>query len=296
MRRRAGTRTLDIEPVPDTAAAQRFVDTLDPTPLTVASLVPGGYEAYARILHPAWRVRHTARGLQRSPVRWSEVATIRGTVEHRLMQWPGVWGMPRFGPEAIHLLAEAGLAPIEAPDDGRLPAIAARRLRAVLGTHARPTAKCRFAVWTGWGREYKAGVPENTGRIHTGAGEWDLFRAPLKRLGFGFLKSPAGLHFPAGIVWPPDRSWFMATDAEVESTYVGGPEKLIMRLLEDRHLEAWEAYPQDGCWDDPVNPIEFALNHRFGVICEHEAEPEPLRARITGALSRLAGRWRATPR
>ena len=66
MRQRAGAGTLDIEPVPNTAAAQRFVDTLDPTPLTVASLVPDGYDAYARILHPFWRVRHTARGLKRS--------------------------------------------------------------------------------------------------------------------------------------------------------------------------------------------------------------------------------------
>ena len=88
MRRRAGSGTLGIEAVVDTAAVQRFVDTLDPTPLTVASLVLGGYEAYARGLDPAWRVRHTGKGLKRSPVRWSEVAAMRGTVEHRLMgQW-----------------------------------------------------------------------------------------------------------------------------------------------------------------------------------------------------------------
>ncbi len=84
----------------------------------------------------------------------------------------------------------------------------------------------------------------------------------------------------------------MATDAEVDSTYVGGAEKLVVRLLEHRHLEAREAYPEDGYWDDPVNPIEFALSHRFGVICEHEAEPKSLRERMAGILGRLAGRWR----
>ena len=292
MSRRAGSATPGIEAMSDTAAAQRFVDTLDPIPLKVASLVPDGYEAFARILHPAWRVRDTGKGLKRSPVRWGEVAAIRGTVEHRLMQWPGVWDMPRFGLETIDLLAEAGLAPIEAPDHGRLPTVAARRLREVLAKHVRPTAKCRFAVWTGWGRQYKAGVPGNTGRIRTGAGDWDVFLAPLKRLGFGFLDAPAGLHFPAGMVWPPDRGWFVATDAGVDSTYVGGSQTLIGRLLEHRHLEAWEAYPEDAYWDDPVNSVEFTLNHRFGVICEHEAEPESFREKMAGILARLLGRLR----
>ena len=142
MKRRAGFGTLGIEAVVDTASAQRFVDTLNPTPLTVCSLVPGGYEAFARVLHPAWRVRHTAKGLNRSPVRWSEVAAIRGTVEHRLMQWPGVWALPAFDGSAVDACVDAGLAPIACPDEGRLPQEVASPLHNLLARDTHRPGDC----------------------------------------------------------------------------------------------------------------------------------------------------------
>jgi hypothetical protein len=43
---------------------------------TVGSIVPAGFEAYARVFHPAWRVDGTGR----KRVRWSGVAAARGRV------------------------------------------------------------------------------------------------------------------------------------------------------------------------------------------------------------------------
>lgn len=54
---------------------------------TVAGQVPMGYEAYARIFHPAY----DAAG---SPVRWAEVAEVFGTTAHREMQWHAILGLP----------------------------------------------------------------------------------------------------------------------------------------------------------------------------------------------------------
>ncbi len=110
-----------IRAVTDAEPAQWLVDALEPSFTTVGGLVPGHYEAYARILHPAWRVSRGGEGTVRSPVRWSEVASTRGTKAHRLMQWPGVWGLPAFDDSAIDACVDAGLAPIAGPDEGRLP-------------------------------------------------------------------------------------------------------------------------------------------------------------------------------
>ena len=106
----------DISAVEDTSEAQWLVAGLDPSWKTVGGLVPGGFEAYARILHPAWRVRREGDRLVRSPVRWAEVATLRGTVAHRLMQWPQVWALPLFDDAAIAACADAGLRRDAPPD------------------------------------------------------------------------------------------------------------------------------------------------------------------------------------
>ena len=106
-----------IDAVEDTSEAQWLVDELDPTLETVGVLVPRGFEACARILHPAWRVRREGGRLVRSPVRWSEVAELRGTTAHRLLQWPQVWALPQFDDSAIECCVDAGLAPIAGPQD-----------------------------------------------------------------------------------------------------------------------------------------------------------------------------------
>ena len=72
-------RMPNIGAVKDTSEAQWLVEGLDRTLETVGSLVPRGFEAYARILHPAWRVPREGGRLVRSPVRWSEVGELRGT-------------------------------------------------------------------------------------------------------------------------------------------------------------------------------------------------------------------------
>jgi hypothetical protein len=67
----------------------------------VTCQVPRGYEAYARIFHPAsdsdW-----------SPVRWAEVADALGTTAHREMQWHALLGFS--GPKEQHYVANIKVA------------------------------------------------------------------------------------------------------------------------------------------------------------------------------------------
>ena len=128
-------RMPNIGAVKDTSEAQWLVEGLDRTLETVGSLVPRGFEAYARILHPAWRVPREGGRLVRSPVRWSEVGELRGTTAHRLMQWPQVWALPLFDDSAIEYRVEAGLAPIAGPDESRLPRQLARPIQEALSAH-----------------------------------------------------------------------------------------------------------------------------------------------------------------
>jgi hypothetical protein len=38
--------------------------------------------------------------------------------------------------------------------------------------------------------------------------------------------------------WPDDRAWFVATEIDFDSTFVGGDDGLIAALVTDRTLEA----------------------------------------------------------
>ena len=40
--------------------------------------------------------------------------------------------------------------------------------------------------------------------------------------------------------WPDDRSWFVHTEIDASSTYVGGSEALVSRLVDEQILESFE--------------------------------------------------------
>ena len=56
------------------------------------AIIPAGFEAYARVFHPAY-------DLDGSPVAWSEVAAAHGRVMHRQAQWEAIIGPPALQPE-----------------------------------------------------------------------------------------------------------------------------------------------------------------------------------------------------
>ena len=60
----------------------------------------------------------------------------------------------------------------------------------------------------------------------------------------------AGLTFGDGpsFWWPADRAWFVSTDIDISSTYVGGSAELAERLLADELLEVFPAE-----LDDPID-------------------------------------------
>lgn len=106
------------------------------------AVVPSGFEAYARVFHPARRVEDGGQ----VAVTWREVAAANGRAAHRAMQWPGIVGAWRL----VHGDCQPGLWDSE-PEEGSLPVAIAVDLAAVLAAYTSTPGRCWFAVWEGFG-------------------------------------------------------------------------------------------------------------------------------------------------
>ncbi len=113
--------------------------------LAVGALVPEGFEAYARILHPA--TSETERGFE--SVRWSVIASWTGRTVHPLMQFHRIADLPAF---PGHRAPKWGFVPSE----GEMPSAEGERLVAVLRAHTATPDRCYLGLWEGYGTTYLA--------------------------------------------------------------------------------------------------------------------------------------------
>ena len=226
---------------PDAAPAAWVVDGLRGFGESVLSLVPEGFDAYARIFHPA------GNGDPEAPVRWRDIAQANGRTAHRMMQWPSITGSYRF----YQGDGQPGLWERE-PDGGTLPEALAPVLTSVLARHTATQGRCWFAVWEGWGA------------LEPGARDAPVFEIPHRRLFLltgpitavrRSLETPPWWQSPT-LWWPDDRAWCVETEVDFMSTYVGGTRSCIAALTGHPGLEAAEVQPADGVsWPgDEVNP------------------------------------------
>lgn len=190
--------------------------------LAVGCLVPQGFEAYARLLHPAHR--KTEHGWE--SVRWSEVASWTGSTAHPLMQFSRIAKLSRSQYPAWGTL----------PSQGSLPAAECERLVAILRAFTPTPDRCYFGVWEGFG------VPElqafaNRPRLTLPHRGYLLFPGPIdavSSLSFGpFQQAPS-------LWWPEDRAWCVAAEIDLTETYLAGSEACIKRVVADPDLEAFQ--------------------------------------------------------
>ena len=196
---------------------------------TVRSMVPSGFQAYARILHPAY-----LNGDEEQPVRWSTVASWTGRTVHPLMQFQRVAGLPE-GPNVNEPDPPWG----SHPTVGSIPEAECRTLVATLRGFTTTPDICCFCLWEGWGnidtRLYKAGS-----RVRAPHRDHLLFRGPIDAILAFFAGWPgrnAWSNSP-NIWWPADRAWCVATDIDLCYTYVGGSLECIEAILNHPNLEA----------------------------------------------------------
>jgi hypothetical protein len=251
--------------VTDVSPADWVVARVGPFGSGVGALVPHGFEAYARVLHPAWKAGDR-------PVAWAEVAAWSGRVIHPRVQFEAL-ATPAAG---------AGITARpwqSAPAPGTLPPESLSALCDILATRTRTPDRCWFCVWDGYSR------PPGPDAVVTATGPGgvaDEPRAPrfppppfppgltsvpevlLPERPYLLLEGPVtaagelgmtGYDQSPSLFWPDDHGWLVATDVDLDSTYLGGSAALVRDVLADARLEAVPASVSDPVWaaSDDIN-------------------------------------------
>ena len=217
-----------------------------PADQLVTSIVPSGFEAYARILHP---VLDPLGGEQ--VVRWADASAWSGIVLHPLVQWYEIV-LPRVAPTTDSSSNGQGLR------EGSL-ALADGELLEDLSAFTPRSLACVFGVWLGYGG----------GTVHAPAGvsiedvpvcrrpgapilvlpyrEYELNEGPLA-MATSFFSHDGHRYQSPNLWWPSDCWWCVASEIDLPWTYVGGPRPLVESLLADTRLEDLRAAPDDPFW------------------------------------------------
>jgi hypothetical protein len=218
----------------------------DPTGVRLHSFAPDGFNAYARIFHPARASDPSGE------IRWGALGAARGVPLTPDVSFSEVSGLD---PGDLHELDEL------APRDGELPRATCEVLARVLRPHTQTPTPCWFCLWEGngafWSRAHtptyadEASGPDldrywadagaqdallgSTPKVEAAHRSYLLFRGRLDAA-CGF--EPAGWHVAPNLWWPDDRSWLVATEVDGYSTYVGASGPAIDDVLASSALEA----------------------------------------------------------
>ncbi len=195
----------------------------------VGSVVPTGFPRVARVLHPANDGRSS----------WTDVAAASGRTVHPLVQWGSI----------AQDFDGNGRTEYD-PSEGSIPEAT---LAAIL-RHCRTDGEVIHAVWIGWGY-WNERPDESTLMPGWGGRDYVLFSASKEP----HMTWPGMDPFwrqSASLIWPPDRSWCVATEIDWDSTLVAGSDLLIDAVLTEPDLEALEVDYHDDLSQagDVVNP------------------------------------------
>ena len=204
-----------MELAEDSRAAEWLTTGLRGFAESVCSLVPCGFPAYVRVFHPAERRIDAATPI---PVRWREIASATGTRAHPAMQLPVMTGVTQFDD-----LPGVYDYP---PEVGSLPPELAGPLAATLAEHTNTPDRCWFAVWSGhgWLPEWMRQAPI----FQLPHREYYLLTGPIDCAADGDLGS--GME-SANLWWPEDQAWCVATEIDLNTTYVGCDEACRDEIL-----------------------------------------------------------------
>ena len=226
----------------------------------VCSIVPTDYRRYLRVFHHA--EEQVGDGWKRC--RWDEVANRTGHVMHPTAQfsrfrWP------------------------HSPPERQLDRIEASCLIDVLRGQTTTHADCWFAIWHGYGelsgavgflhlrrrglRGWLARRKQQRQRLEAPPGLADAPTVTLPSREYylygGGIDTVPHFEFMTGSVqtpnmwWPQDRSWFVGTEVDFDSTLVACGDPCAESLLAS-DLEVLEVAPEDriDIAGDRINPAD----------------------------------------
>lgn len=231
----------------------------------VHSLVPDVFESYARIFHPAMReatdrdlpcrapgesrtgvpVHPRMNGVPWREVSWREVAEANGKVAHPAMEWTAITGSYEF--------SWSGMQPglwAQSPAHDSLPLRLTRVMCEMLTSFTSTPGQCWAAVWEGYADLGGLRFDERLPRLAMRNRPMILASGPLSAVpekSFTDLSANAShdredwraveCYRSPSLWWPADRAWCVATDVDMQTTYLGGSTECIDSLIRDGRLE-----------------------------------------------------------
>ena len=192
----------------------------------VGCVIPEGFEAYARIFHPAEQYNASERSW--SKVRWATVASWNGKVVHSQMEFSPIanldplrYDSPSWGTR---------------PGDGALPEDECGHLLGVLKEFTATPERCYSGIWHGYAKlNNPFHLKWPTLEIPGADRKYFILRGPLD----GVMSFYEWIWYQSpNLWWPEDRAWFVATEIDFNNTFVGGSAACIERVLAHPELEA----------------------------------------------------------
>jgi hypothetical protein len=238
----------------------------------VTSVVPSGFEAYARVLHP---LGTSTRGQQMG--RWRDVASWSGIELVPGIDFPEI-ALPEHEPSGVEPW------PRQVPQVGTLYPADVDALVAVLARYTSTPDRCWFCTWEGWGAVSFGDGP----RVELPGRNYVLSVGPLAEL--PSLVDAQDERSP-NLWWPSDRAWCVATEIDLAWTYVGGPAALISDVLADPSLEAQPAAPDDVYRRRPPEWLALAIESATSELLDSgDATLDTWRGTVHAQLERPRGR------
>jgi hypothetical protein len=244
-----------LEPASSVASASWLVEKVRTFAEDMTSLVPEGFEAYARVLHPA-----TSGYPDGNRVTWAEIAATTGRTVHAEVQWPHL----AFTGE-IRNINDLQRPPDGAPwrsppEEGSLDLAETTTLVGVLREHTTTPERCWFGFWEGWGG-LRTDIKEAPWFELPSRGYF-LMEGPIDAITTSAYAEELHSYQSASLWWPEAQAWCVATDVDLESTYIGASAACIDELLSTPGLEVLRVEPTHGVtWAaDEINPNPLRLD------------------------------------
>jgi hypothetical protein len=265
---------MPLEYVDDLTPAKWIAERLHPFAQDAGAIIPPGFDAYARVFHPASR----RVGNVDLPVRWREIADANLRAYHAEMQFGAL--VTRVGTPTRYNDRQPQPGLFDGwPRTGTISLEIARSLVDILRGHTTTPERCWFAAWEGYGdfRDGSAvlatigGSPDDApttpppGTYREKPTDHPTFKLPQRGYYLARGSLAAALetvygvtsgYLSASIWWPDDRAWCVATEVDFDWTYVGGTTECIAAILASPDLEALPAQLSDGVHydSDRLNP------------------------------------------
>jgi hypothetical protein len=204
-------------------------------PLRVGSVLPPVFPAYARVLHPAAQWRKGAEDFEDVP--WLAVASWSGRPLRRATSFDAI-AVRADGARWHEQTDGFERGP---PEQGRLRRRQCEAIVPVLEAFTTTPKTTWFCLWGGWGG-IDSSIPRSVARLELPGRRYILLRGPVRAAQSFQLE--VSYQSPS-LWWPDDRTWFVASEVDFQSTYIGGTPDCIQRLLKLSDIEAMRVYATD---------------------------------------------------